>query len=91
MFLEHDGRNVWQVNNHVNDGKLEIRIFLGNFFNGSGLGKTRGNDGAVTLVGEITDRLFALGFGAIEVGTVTPRRMRTPPSLLSMQRSRVIS
>ena len=62
LLLEDDGLHVRQVDNHVNDGKLQVGIFLGDFFQGRGLGKACRDDRAVALVGKIADRLFALGF-----------------------------
>ena len=62
LFLEDDGLHVRQIDHHVDDRELEIGIFLGDFFKGSGLGKARGDDRAVALVGKVADGLFALGF-----------------------------
>ena len=62
MFIEHDGLYVGQIDDHVNNGKLQIRIFLRHFFNSSSLCKARSNDWREALVGKIADGLFALGF-----------------------------
>ena len=61
MLLEHDGLDVGQVHHHVDDGELEVRIFLGDLFDRGGLGEARGDDGLVALVGEVADGLLALG------------------------------
>ena len=61
MLLEHDGLDVRQVHHHVDDGELEVRIFLGDLLDGRGLGEARRDDRRIALVGEVADGLLALG------------------------------
>ena len=61
MFVEDNGLHVGQIHHHVNDGELEVRIFLRHFLDSRCLGEARRNDGRVALVGKVADGLLALG------------------------------
>ena len=61
MLLEHDGLDVRQVHHHVDDGEFQFGIFLGDLLDGGGLGEARRDDRRIALVGEVADRLLALG------------------------------
>ena len=61
LLLEHQGLHIGQIDHVVDDGKLEVGIFGGDLLHRFFLGEARRDDRAIALVGEIADRLFALG------------------------------
>jgi hypothetical protein len=68
MLLEHDRLHIGQVDDHVDDGELQVREFGRDLLQRGRLAEADGDDRRIAVAGEAAQRLLDLGVvGRLEI------------------------